>query len=328
MSVLVTGGRGYVGRYVVDALAARGERVVDYSRDLGPGPRHELHVPVLGELGDIPRLLTVLRDYCVERIIHTAAQSHPDVSLEMPLATVESNVMGTTCVLEAARLSGVRRVVVYSSECAYGHTPGAAEPGSAADGSTVQGPAAAAAAGLPPSVPESTPLHPRTPYGVTKAACEMLAAAYNESFGLDVVALRVAQVYGPGQVMPETVRDVVLAAVRGETFRLAHGRDQKLQLVHVTDVMRATLDACFADGHGKHVYNITGGVQPTLGEVLDLVAELVPGFAHEVGPGEIGGDRQGLFEIDAARRDLGYEPQVDLRDGLRGYVDWLREHEF
>jgi UDP-glucose 4-epimerase len=317
MSVLVTGGRGYVGRYVVDALAARGERVVDYSRDQGPGARHELHVPVLGELADIPRLLAVLDEHAVERIVHTAGQSHPDVSLEMPLATVEANVIGTTCVLEAARLSGIRRVVVFSSECAYGDTPGAGGPGPAA-----------AAGGTPPSVPESTPLHPRTPYGVTKAATEMLGHSYNESFGMDIMALRVAQVYGPGQVMAETVRDVIRAAVSGEAFRLPHGRDQKLQLVHVTDVMRAVVAACFADGHGQHVYNITGGIQPALGEVLELVAELVPGFESSVGPGELGGDRQGLFEIDAARRDLGYEPRVTLREGLRGYVEWLREHEF
>jgi UDP-glucose 4-epimerase len=116
--------------------------------------------------------------------------------------------------------------------------------------------------------------------------------------------------------------------VRGVAYRLPHARDQKLQLVHVTDVMRATLAACFAGGHGQHVYNITGGIQPALGEVLALVAELVPGFESSVGPGELGGDRQGLFEIDAARRDLGYEPQVALRDGLRDYVDWLRDNEF
>jgi len=303
MSVLVTGGRGYLGRYVVDGLVQRGHSVVDYNRDLGPGPRHELHVPVLGELGDIPRLLTIVKEHDVERVVHTAAQSHPDVSLEMPLATVESNVTGTCCVLEAARLSGIRRVVVFSSECAYGHTP-------------------------PGSVPESTPLQPRTPYGVTKAATEMLGGSYNECFEMDVIALRVSEVYGPGQIMPEVVRDAIRAAVRGEVFRLPHGRDQKLQLVHVADVAQATLAACFVEAHASPVFNVTGGIQPTLGEVLDLLAELVPGAVFDVGPGDIGGDRQGLFEINAARRELGYEPQVDLKGGLRDYVDWLRQAEF
>jgi UDP-glucose 4-epimerase len=303
MTVLVTGGRGYLGRYVVDGLLRDGHTVVDYNRDLGPGARHEQHTPVLGELSDIPRLLTVVKEQGVERIVHTAGQSHPDVSLEMPLATVESNVTGTCCVLEAARLSGIRRVVVFSSECAYGHTP-------------------------PGTVPESTPLRPRTPYGVTKAATEMLGRSYNECFGMDVIALRVSEVYGPGQIMQEVVRDAIRAAVRGEAFRLAHGRDQKLQLVHVTDVAAATLAACFAGVHASSVYNVTGGVQPTLDEVLRLLAELVPGATFAVGPGEIGGDRQGLFETDLARRELGYEPHVALRDGLGEYVEWLRENEF
>jgi len=303
MNVMVTGGRGYLGRYVVDELARLGHTAVDYSRDLGPGARHERHVPVLGELGDLPRLLTVLREQGVERIIHTAGQSHPDVSLEMPLATVEANVMGTCCVLEAARLSGIERVVVFSSECAYGHTP-------------------------PGTVPESTPLQPRTPYGVTKAATEMLGRSYNECFGMDVIALRVSEVYGPGQIMQEVVRDAIRAAVRGEAFRLPHGRDQKLQLVYVTDAMRATLAACFAGEHTASVYNVTGGIQPTLGQVLDLLAELVPGARFDVGPGELGGDRQGLFELEAARRELGWEPQVALIDGLREYVEWLRQAEF
>jgi nucleoside-diphosphate-sugar epimerase len=221
----------------------------------------------------------------------------------MPLTTVETNVTGTCCVLEAARLSCLRRVVLFSSECAYGHTP-------------------------PGLVPESTPLHPRTPYGVTKAAAEMLGRSYNECFDMDVIALRVAEIYGPGQAMPHVLRDAVRAAARGEAFSLPRGRDQKMQLVHVTDVARATVAVCFVGAHLSPVYNVAGAIQPTLGEVLDLLTELTPGARFDVGPGEIGGDRQGLFEIGAARRDLNYQPQVALRDGLRDYLDWLREHEF
>ncbi len=303
MSVLVTGGRGYLGRYVVDGLTAGGHTAVDYSRDLGPGARHALHVPVLGELDDVPRLLWAIEEHGVERIVHTAAQSHPDVSLAMPLATVQANVVGTCCVLEAARLTGIARVVVFSSECAYGHTDD--QP-----------------------VTEAAPLQPRTPYGVTKAATEMLGRSYNECFGMDAIALRVAEVYGPGQVMPQVVGDAIRAAVRGEAFRLPHGRDQKLQLVHVTDAAAATLAACFVDEHELSVYNVTGGVQPTLGEVLGLLSALLPEAVFDVGPGVMGGDRQGLFDIGAARRDLGYEPRVTLEEGLREYVVWLRDHEF
>jgi UDP-glucose 4-epimerase len=302
-TVLVTGGRGYIGRYVIDELDRLGHTAVDYSRDVAPAPRNARHVPVLGELSDVPRLLVTLQRHGVDHIVHTAGQSHPDVSLEMPLATVEANVMGACSVLEAARLAGVRRIVLFSSECAYGHTP-------------------------PGTVPESAPLQPRTPYGVTKAATEMLGRSYNECFGLDTIALRVAQVYGPGQVMPETVRDAIKTLLRGEAVRLEHGRDQRLQLVHVTDVARAVIAACFAGDHRLHAYNVTGGVLPTLGEVLERLAALIPGATLDVGPGEMGGDRQGLFEIEAARHDLGYEPEVSLDRGLADYVEWLRHHDY
>ncbi len=301
MIVMVTGGRGYVGSYVVDELIRRGHTVVSYNRDL-PRPSGR-EIQVLGELYDIPRMLDTIRKYGIERIIHTAAQSHPDVSLEVPLATVEANVMGTTEVYECARLSGIKRVVAYSSECAYGHTP-------------------------PGIVKESTPLRPRTPYGVTKAASEMMAMAYNECFGMDIIALRVSQIYGPGQIMQEYVRDAIKAAIRGEHYTLPRGRDQKFQLVHVTDVARASVSACFVGDHSSHVYNVTGGVQPTFGEVLDMLREMIPGASFEVGSGDLNYDDQGLFDLEAARRDLGYEPQVSLEEGLREYVRWLRTSEF
>jgi UDP-glucose 4-epimerase len=304
VNILVTGGRGYLGRYVVDDLLRRGHTVVNYSRDLGPAPSDPLHVAVLGELADVPRLLTVIREHSVGRIIHTAAQSHPAVSREMPLATVEANVTGTCCVLEAARLCGVRRVVCFSSEAAYGHTP-------------------------PGPVSESVPLRPRTPYGATKAATEMLGHAYNECFGMDVISLRVGQIYGPGQFMQEDVHDAIKAALRGEVLELRSGRDARLQLVHVTDVTNATVAACMVDRHSLDAYNIAGGAQPTYGEVLDMLAEIVGGAGFEVGAGGFeGSDEQGPFDIQAAERDLGYVPRVALRDGLADYVAWLRTAEY
>jgi nucleoside-diphosphate-sugar epimerase len=156
----------------------------------------------------------------------------------------------------------------------------------------------------------------------------MLGYAYNECFGLDVIALRSSQIYGPGQIMQEYVRDAIKTALSGEAFVLPRGRDQKFQLVHVTDVARATIAACLVDGHGQSIYNVTGGVQPSFGEVLDLLRRLIPGARFEVGPGDFDYDVQGPFDITAARRDLGYEPRVTLEQGLTEYIQWLRSAEF
>ena len=303
MTVLVTGGRGFIGRHVVDALLERGRAVVDYSRDVPTDNSPEGLTRVLGELGDLARLLGVIREHGVERVIHTAAQSHPDVSLQVPFATMEANVMGTCAVLEAARLTAIRRVVLFSSEAAYGDT-------------------------LPGLVDESTPLDPRTPYGVSKAATEMLGRAYARSFGMDVISLRVSEVYGPGQLMPEFVGDAIRRALREGSVRLPRGGEQALQLVHVRDVTQAVLAACFVEEHESDVYNVTGGEQTTCRQVLEMLATIMPEASFAIGPGDLGWDGQGPFSIAAARRDLRYEPTVALADGLREYVDWLRRAEY
>lgn len=304
MNILITGGRGYLGRYIVEKLLNEGHTVINYSRDMQLAFENPKNIFVFGELYDVPRLILTIQKYNVDRIIHTAAQSHPDVSLDVPFATVEANVMGAMGIFEAARLTGVKRVVCYSSECAYGNTTAKV-------------------------MDESHPLCPTTPYGVTKATDEMMARAYNNCFKMDFIALRVGQVYGPGQVMQEYIRDAIRAAVKGEKFVLDRGRDQKFQLVHVTDAANASVKACFAEKRNElSVYNITSGYQPTFGDILSTLQGIIPSAEFEVGSGDLGYDVNGIFSIEAAKRDLGYVPAVKLIDGLKEYVDWLKKSDY
>ena len=122
-AVLVTGGLGYVGRHLVAALAERGERVISYNRDYAEGSPTGVEF-VQGELYDIPRLVDTFSRHEVDRVIHTAAMSHPDLSVDLPITTFTANVDGTLHLFEAARMAGVKRVVNFSSECAYGHVDG------------------------------------------------------------------------------------------------------------------------------------------------------------------------------------------------------------
>ncbi len=303
MNILVTGGAGYLGKYIVTRLRKDGHRVLNYCRDLMQQGTDSEVIPVLGELYDIPRLIQVLKDYQVERIIHTAGQSHPGISVMAPLQTVEANVMGTMGVLEAARLTGVKRVVLFSSEAAYGEHEN-----------------------RPMTL--DVPLIPRTPYGVTKAACEMMGRAYNWSFGMDCVSIRCSQVYGPLHVTQEYVRDAIKAGVRGEKYVLPHGRDHKIQMIHVRDAAEVTVQACFAEHiNDMAVYNASSGYQPTFGEILEKLGEMIPGFEYEVGDGTVGSEQQGLFDLTETKKDLGYQPQVSLEQGLKEYIDWLRNHD-
>lgn len=305
MNIMVTGGKGYLGRYIVSDLLKEGHTVINYCREMQLPNEDPKNIFALGEINDVSRLISVIQEYKVDRIIHTAAQSHPDISLFMPYATVEANTMGLLSVFEAARLTGVNRVVCYSSDAAYGDA-------------------------LVEPVTEAQPLCPNTPYGVTKAAAEMMARAYNKCYGMDIIALRCCALYGPGQVMPEYVRDVIKAAYSGEPLNMPKGYDQKFNLVYVTDAAQASIKACFTETRSEFAaYNITSGYQPTLGDIIEVVKEAVPDATFNVGPGVIDGwDQHGFFSIEAAKRDLGYEPKVSFEEGMKNYIDWLKDNLF
>jgi UDP-glucose 4-epimerase len=300
-TTLVTGGLGYCGRHVVRALAARGDAVVSYNRDFSESDEANV-TAVQGELFDIPRLLDTFRRYGVERIVHTAAMSHPDLSIEFPVATFGANVDGTLHLLEAARLTGVRRIVSFSSETVYGD---------------VEGP-----------VVEDAGLHPTTPYGVTKVAVELMADVYNRLYGLDVISLRISEVYGPGNRMPTALRDMVMAAVRGEPFRMESGGDHRFHFIHVEDVARAVLCALDLASREHAVFNVNGGAQVSLRDAAEHVRSAVPGADIELGPGHWHLDRQGEWDTSRARRELGYAPGVPLAEGIARYAEWLRTNPY
>src|SRR5262249_13775328 len=163
---------------------------------------------------------------------------HPELSVEMPIGTFAANVDGTLHVFEAARMAGVARIVCFSSESAYGHVEG--------------------------SVREDARLRPTTPYGVSKATCEMLADVYGDLYGLARASLRITEIYGPGNKMPQYLKAMILAAHAGRPYRLEHGADQRFHFVRVEDVVAATVAALDAERYGQAAYNVAGGEQLTL----------------------------------------------------------------
>ena len=300
MTTLVTGGRGYVGRHLVDQLLAEGGKVVSYNRDFSVDDRDGL-TAVQGELFDIPRLTDTLRRYSVDRIIHTAGQSHPGVSIELPWTTFKANAEGTLAVYEAARVTGVARIVNFSSECAVGTVPIDAE------------------------VTEDVKPNPTTPYGVTKVAGELFGSVYNSLYDMEIVSLRVTEVYGPGLWMPSLLGDMIQAGLRGETFVLESGGDHPFQFVHVTDVATAARLASTSSTLTQPVYNVSGGRQVTVDETARLLEQYIPGSRYEIGPGLLPNwDSQGPYDLTATTRDLGYTPAWALESGLVDQIDWLR----
>jgi UDP-glucose 4-epimerase len=297
-TVLVTGGGGQVGRYIADALADHDEHVVGYGDTRATG-RDQATETALGELFDLPRLLHVMRDHDVQRLVHAADMSDPRSSIEMPIATVVTNVEGVLHLLEAARLAGIEGRIVLLSSCAvYGHNEG--------------------------PIDESSPLRPRTPYAVTKATAEQLGAVYSDHYGLDVVALRLGEAYGPELALPSILGAVISSAVNGEAFRSPVGADHTFHLTHGEDIVRAVLASLAATNPRQRVYNITGGERHSLAEIVALIRNRLPQSPIEVGPGRLPElDRQGPLDIRAADRELGYRPLWGLARGLDDYVEWL-----
>lgn len=300
-SILVTGGLGYTGRAIVRQLAAQNIKVISYNRDYSEQST-DFVTSVQGELYDVPRLVRTIEKYEVDRIIHTAALSHPDLSIELPMTTVVANVDGTVNVMEAMRLAGIKRLVNFSSEAVYGNHPA--------------------------PVDESSATMPTTPYGVTKLAVEHFGRVYNDLYGLQTISLRFTEVYGPGNRMPQILRDIIKTVLRGEPFVAEKGADHLYHFIHMEDVARATILAATAETVKSSVFNIFGDGAWTLGQAADLLRKLLPDALISIGPGHFDLDRHGPWSQSVAIRELGYAPLHTLGDGLAGYVGWLGTNEY
>lgn len=303
MTTLVTGGRGFVGRHLVDQLLAEGERVIMYNRDYSVDPRDGV-VAVLGELFDIPRLTDTLTRHGVDRVIHTAGQSHPAISIELPVTTFAANADGTLAVYEAARMTCVRRIVFFSSECALGNIT---EPG---------------------PITEDIKPGPTTVYGVTKVTGELLGSTYNSLYDMEIVSLRITEVYGPGLWMPSLLGDMIRAGLRGETFTLESGGDHGFQFVYVDDVATAARLASTTTNLTQQAYFVSGGDRMTVFDTAALLSKFLPDARFDIGPGYLPDwDRQVQFDLSRSKRDLGYIPAWALEKGLEKQIEWIKATE-
>jgi len=305
MRALVTGGAGFIGSNLADRLLADGfeVRVLD---NLSTGFAD--NVPADAELveGDIRDEAAVRAAVAgVDVVFHQAAHRAVLQSVQNPLSTDLANTHGTLLVLKAAQDAGVRRVVAASSSSVYG---GADQ--------------------LP--TPESAPLVPRSPYAVSKLAGEHYCRVWAELFGLETVALRYFNVYGPRQ-RPDSAYAAVIPlftrALRTGARPTVHGDGgQSRSFAFIDDVVAANLAAASAPAAAcsGRAYNIGGNRRSTLLELLDELGAIVGIDVDPEHTAPRAGDiRHSFADIGAAARDLGWEPKVGLSEGLRRTVDWF-----
>lgn len=292
-TVLITGGAGFIGSHIADALVDDNTvRVLD---DLSSGQRE--YVPeeaelITGDVGDEALLATAMAD--VDIVFHEAAVVSVERSVRAPIETDDTNSGATLRVLEAARRRDAR-VVIASSAAVYGH---------------------------PEYVPidENHPKAPTSPYGVTKLAADEYARLYESLYGLPTVALRYFNVYGPrqrGGAYSGVISTFLEQALAGEPITINGDGEQTRDFVHVEDVVRANLLAAMTDHVGEAI-NVGTGNTVTIRELAELIRTTTgsdsPIEHTEPRDGDI---RDSRADVAVAEERLGFEPSVPLADGLK-----------
>jgi len=304
---LVTGGAGFIGAHLVERLLAAGWSVSvldDFSsgRDENlRGVRERIEVR-RGDVRDAPGLAKAMQG--VEVVFHQAAVPSVPRSVADPLGTDAVNLGGTLRVLEAARGAGVRRVVLAASSSAYGDS-----------------------ALLPKR--EDMPPEPLSPYALQKHAGEVYARLYTRLYGLETVALRYFNVFGPRQdprsEYAAVVPRFVCAALDGTPPTIYGDGEQTRDFTFVSDAAEANLHAADAPGVAGAVFNVASGNRTSLNSLWAHIREIV-GSQIEArhAPARVGDVRDSLADLTRARDLLGYRPAVSLREGLCRTVESFR----
>jgi len=315
MTYLVTGGTGFIGSRVVRDLVKSGEDVIVY--DWAPSEaallslisKEELDERVkllAGDVTDFPLLARTLKENGVTRVIHLASLMYLDVNAN-PLRGIRVNCEGTANVFEAARLLGLEKVVWESSASVFGPPDRYAEE----------------------YISNDAPHYPQNLYGAAKSFDEQVATWYRDRYGLDITALRLVMVYGPGMKRGRTARiisELVYNPALGKPGRPPAAADNLFGWTHVDDAAGVTVSASRVQNTPAAAYSV-GGELATIGEMADYVRELVPGAEISLMPAEKAGGASIMtckYDTTAFDREIGYQPGTTLRDGLRETMNIVR----
>jgi UDP-glucose 4-epimerase len=300
-SYLVTGGCGFIGTNLISRLAERGApiRVLD---NLSVGKRDDI-APFDADLrvGDIRDAASLQQHFRgIDVVVHLAAHTRVIESISEPELNFQINATGTLNVLQACRLAGVKKFIFAST------------------GGAILGEQT-------PPVHEGMVPKPVSPYGASKLAGEGYCSAFHGSFGLDTIALRFANVYGPhsynkGSVVAQYLKNIL----KGEPLVIYGDGQQTRDFVFVNDLVDAILLADATDTAGE-VFQIASGRETSILELLDALQQVIPHATFDVRheparPGEI---LRNYASIDKARRMLGFEPKTPLDEGLRRTWNWF-----
>jgi dTDP-glucose 4,6-dehydratase len=313
-NLLITGGAGFIGSWFVrEALGDRlpglaGARVTVLDKltyagnvaNLDPVAESDRLDFVRGDITDVALVDALMRRH--DQVVHFAAESHVDRSIQEAAEFARTNVLGTQVLLDAALRHGISRFVHVSTDEVYG---------SIAEGSWR----------------EDAPIAPNSPYAATKAGSDLLALAYHRTHGLPVLVTRCANNYGPYQHPEKLIPRFVTNLLSGRKVPLYGDGTQVRDWVHVGDHCRGTA-LVLAGGQPGEVYHIGGNKELTNKGLTALLLHACGADWDQVAhvPDRKGHDQRYALDDTKIRRELGYRPEVDFTQGLTGTVQWYRDH--
>lgn len=306
MKLIVTGGAGFIGSHVCDALLAQGHtvHVID---NLNGGKRENLPDGVVFHNMDIrsDEVAVLFEKEKYDAMYHLAAQMDVRKSVADPGFDADVNVLGFLNLMEAGRRTGLKKVV-------FSSTGGAIY-------------------GEPEYVPqdEDHPQQPLSPYGITKLVSEKYLFFYKDQFDIDYVALRYANVYGPRQ-NPHGDAGVVAIftqrMLRGQDAFINGDGQQTRDYVFVADVVRANMAALELDGSG--IFNVGTGIETNVVELFRMIKEFTgSGIEETHAPGKPGEQKRSVISYARTEKALGWTPQTPIRAGLKETVEWFKSQE-
>jgi UDP-glucose 4-epimerase len=316
MNILVTGGLGLIGHNVVRKLEQQGHTVVVYDNMTNYGiiPKKEIdHLMIQRrKLISTPHVHEndilqgrmfdwLLPHHKIEAIIHLASFPRQKVVNADPMwgSTVMST--GLLILLEKAVKHGVRRFTYASSSMVYGD--------------------------FKDDVTENAECRPQGQYGILKLAGEWLVKDYTRKHGIEHTILRPSAVYGPLDVEDRVISKFLLTAMRGETLKV-NGPNETLDFTYVDDAADGFVAATLSDRAANGTYNITKSHSKTLLSAAELAVKLAGNGRIEVRDKDADFPSRGALNIDAARRDFGFDPKVDVDEGFQIYYDWLKNDPY
>jgi UDP-glucose 4-epimerase len=318
MTYLVTGGTGFIGSRVVRDLVLTGEEVIvlDWyperialERMLSKEEIESKVKLVQGDVRDYSHLTSVIKQYNVEKIVHTAALLLHDVNSN-PLLAVKVNCEGTVSVFEAAKLLGVNKVVWISSGSIFG----------------------------PPEtydqefIPNNALPNPQNLYGATKALDEQFATYYADTYGMDIEAIRLVLVYGAWQTRGRTaaiIQQMVINPALGKPGRVPAAGDNILGWTYVEDAARAIMLACKADKTKTRSFSVRGNIH-SVKEIADYVKELIPEANISLLPLEKSKSHLIMtckYDMTRIQEELGFHLEWTMKQGIKDTINLVRREK-